>query len=232
MEKKCLHCGNLFSPPKTVFCTETCHVSYYLKKRRAACEARQKPIPDLDGEVWKDVVGYNNMYMVSNLGRVKSVTREHIGTNGKLIVIYGIIRKCNLDFRGYPKVSLKKPTEKIKKTFSVHRLVAIAFIPNPDNKPEVNHINGIRNDNRVENLEWATHLENMQHAKRTGLFINCATRRQPLIDTKTGIVYKTIKSAADAFNINPNALKRYISNSGKNKTTLIKLTDLKEIKPL
>lgn len=170
--------------------------------------------------------------MVSNLGRVKSVTREHIGTNGKLIVIYGIIRKCNLDFRGYPKVSLKKPTEKIKKTFSVHRLVAIAFIPNPDNKPEVNHINGIRNDNRVENLEWATHLENMQHAKRTGLFINCATRRQPLIDTKTGIVYKTIKSAADAFNINPNALKRYISNSGKNKTTLIKLTDLKEIKPL
>jgi hypothetical protein len=58
---------------------------------------------------------------------------------------------------GYPTIQIKR------KSVSVHRMVAEAFIPNPDNRPEVNHINGIKNDNRVENLEWATHSENMLH---------------------------------------------------------------------
>ena len=81
------------------------------------------------------------------------------------------IMKPFTDKGGYLRVKLLGETRK------VHRLVAIAFIPNPENKPTVNHINGIRDDNRVENLEWATHSENKQHAFNTGLTCGHTGRR-------------------------------------------------------
>lgn len=118
---------------------------------------RNTDLQDLEGEVWKDVVGYEGLYQVSNLGRVKSLEREvwnHQGYTTKKERIlkqsfdskkYLIVRLCNRD---------NQPC------FKVHRLVTKAFIPNLENKPFIDHINTIRTDNRVGNLRWCTAHEN------------------------------------------------------------------------
>lgn len=102
-------------------------------------------------EIWKDVVGYEGLYQVSNLGRVKSL-RSKRSKDG----IMSLGKK-----QGYSVIIV--PNGKSRKMLLVHRLVAQAFIPNPENKPHIDHINGDRKDNRVENLRWCTPLENMNN---------------------------------------------------------------------
>lgn len=102
-------------------------------------------------EIWKPVVGFEGYYMVSNLGRIKSLHKRY----------EGLILKPYDEGHGYRMVDLYK--DNIKQKCRVHRLVAMAFIPNPLNKREVDHINFIRDDNRVENLRWATSKENQNH---------------------------------------------------------------------
>lgn len=106
-------------------------------------------------EIWKVIPEHKENYSVSNLGNIKN------NKTGKLKAL----RKKN----GYLFVGLSSAKHN-KKWFSVHRLVALAFIPNPENKGDVNHIDGIKTNNGIENLEWATRKENIHHAIRTNLF--------------------------------------------------------------
>ena len=110
-------------------------------------------------EIWKDIKGYEGLYKISNLGRIKSLPRNGTIKNERII-------KYSLDKYGYPQVILHN---KKYKCFRVHRLVAKTFIPNPENKLTVNHIDGNKLNNCVDNLEWNTVEENNNHALRMGL---------------------------------------------------------------
>lgn len=112
-------------------------------------------------EVWKDIAGYEGVYQVSNHGRVKSLDRLVKHARFGLVKRKGKILKPFIDTYGYLEVRLCKDGGGV--CCSVHRLVLSAFVPNPENKETVNHINENKTDNRVENLEWATQYENMHH---------------------------------------------------------------------
>lgn len=119
-------------------------------------------------EKWIDCVGYEGYYEVSNLGRVRRKKTETIYKDGRVAFFSETILKTGVNKKGYLKVHLSIKSKKITKF--VHRLVAEAFIVNPLKKETVNHINLIKNDNRVENLEWMTNKENMQHAFKNGVY--------------------------------------------------------------
>lgn len=111
-------------------------------------------------EVWKDIPGYEGFYQVSNLGKIKSLPR-----NGTILTER--ILKENLSARKYYFVLLSKNNN--VKAKQIHRLVAETFIPNTNNYPIINHKNGNKLDNRVENLEWCTYSRNNKHAFDIGL---------------------------------------------------------------
>lgn len=118
-------------------------------------------------EEWKDISGYEGRYQVSSMGRVKSLARvSHREYQGDLPVSEKILSASNNGY-GYLRLGLTKECKVTSRV--VHRLVAKAFVPNPENKPEVNHINGIKTDNRAVNLEWCTKSENQAHSHKIGL---------------------------------------------------------------
>ncbi len=114
-------------------------------------------------EIWKPIPGHEG-YEASNIGRIKRLTR--IKPKRRLPVPEAI-KKLTITSHGYFSATIQIGT--YLKPTGVHRLVAKAFIPNPENKPQVNHINCIKTDNRVENLEWCTQSENAIHAEKNGL---------------------------------------------------------------
>lgn len=115
-------------------------------------------------EKWLDIEGYEDIYEISSYGNVRTKEGYYINTLGRRCPRKAKERKVSNHETGYNTIILKN------KTYRVHRLVAKAFLPNSDNKPFVNHKDGDKKNNRVENLEWVTEKENSEHAVNTGLF--------------------------------------------------------------
>ena len=118
-------------------------------------------------EAWTSVVGYEGIYEVSSFGNVRSVDRVITYKNGLRVPYKGEPKSQVTDKYGYNYVSLYENQK--HKQGMVHRMVAQAFIPNPEKRPQVNHIDGDKLNNSLENLEWVTPQENIAHAKETGL---------------------------------------------------------------
>ena len=135
-----------------------------------------------ENEVWKDVVGYEGLYKVSDRGNVHSVVRkDSIGSK-----CGGRILKPNYDKDGYLNVNLCN-NGKVK-TKKIHRLVAEAFLPNPNGLPQINHIDEIKDNNNVENLEWCTSKYNLNHGTRTERVVKIQSKKVRAVNIKTGKV--------------------------------------------
>lgn len=170
----------------------------------------------MENGLWKPVYGYEGYYEINEKGIIKGVER--------VIHFKNLCRKINakilssrINNCGYLEVRLSKDGR--TKTRPVHVLLAEVFIPNPDNKPEVNHINGNKIDNRIENLEWVTHSENMLHAYALGL---CPTidKEKPVVDVCEGRVFPSVRKAAEYYTIPYSTVKGYLNGNRNNPTCL------------
>lgn len=126
-------------------------------------------------EIWKDIENYEGLYQVSNFGRVKSLKNGRWGTGKERIL------KATDDGWGYLQINLCKNRK--RENFKVHRLVAESFIENPNNLPEVNHIDENKTNNRVENLEWCTNAYNINYGTRNQRIAKALSKRVLCVDT-------------------------------------------------
>lgn len=125
-----------------------------------------KEIPLTTDEIWKDIIGYEGIYKISSFGRILTLEKTYPHRHG-LQKKRSIIRKVTTIKNRYPFLTLTKEGKMVVR--KLHRLIAIHFIPNPENKRFINHKNGDKKDFRIENLEWCTQRENSIHAHRNGL---------------------------------------------------------------
>lgn len=125
-------------------------------------------------EIWKDIENFEGMYQVSDMGRIRSLARTKVLSNGRKLTIREKILTGHIDTKGYLQVELRKDGK--RNISCIHRLVASAFIENPERKEQVNHKDGNKRNNAVENLEWVTCEENIHHAWKHGL--NTASKGQ------------------------------------------------------
>lgn len=164
-------------------------------------------------EVWKPIQGFEGFYEISNLGKVKSLERLVHKSNGRHAIFKPNLLKPTIG-AGYLRVVLSR--EGFKRTLSIHRLIAMAFIPNPGNKPEVNHKNGVKTDNRIENLEWCTISENISHAFKLGLL-------KPIMKGKAGELHPTSKLKASQV-----AQIRELLRSGQTQISIAKMFNVSD----
>lgn len=178
-------------------------------------------------ENWKDVIGYEGLYQVSDLGRVKSLKKPVFCRGGKTRFLPEKIIKLCKDKDGYLIFGLFKDRERTN--CKIHRLVALHFVPNPDNKPEVNHLRG-KDDNRAISLEWSTPKENMRHAVENGLyksgkyhhnFGSKSKRARLVLNTQNGIFYDCLKDALVNVNYSNGHFSKMLNNVIENKTNFI-----------
>lgn len=153
-------------------------------------------LENLPGEVWKDIRGYEGLYQVSNKGRIKALSKTTVihsdnSFNGSKRYREEKIHRCQLQKDGYVRTHLYKDNK--RQNVKVHRIVAEAFIPNPDNYPMVNHKDEVKSNNCVENLEWCSNSYNVQYsAHKRHKKVKCLT---------TGKVFDSRKEAKEFYNI-------------------------------
>lgn len=163
-------------------------------------------------EEWKDIIEYEGLYQISNLGRLKRFYK-----NGNFRII-----KPLKDSIGYMMYGLSKNSK--FKQFKIHRLVAIYFIPNLNNYPEVNHIDGNKDNYSIDNLEWCTRSQNMKHAHSLGLiFVNKATDIIKIITEDKKLIIKkmkdkkfTLKEIACLCDVNISTISKVLNNPLEN----------------
>ena len=166
-------------------------------------------------EIWKDIENYEGYYQISNLGRVKSLNRTVKRSDGRVEYRKGTLMKTRISNSNKAKNKNASDRESITlnkdgntKYHLIHRLVAKAFIPNPENKKTVNHIDGNPLNNIVTNLEWATYSENVKHAYDNGLYPN-VVRAMIAINIETGefIRTRTLTEMAKELNVETSSIR-------------------------
>ncbi|MGH1874003.1 NUMOD4 domain-containing protein [Enterococcus casseliflavus] len=159
-------------------------------------------------EEWQPVQGHGGLYEVSSLGRVKSF----ITSKPKIL-------SGSKDKDGYIKIGLKDHEGNLK-WYQVHRLVALAFIPNPKNKGTVNHINEVKRDNRVENLEWCTQKENINHGTRNKRVGEKLKKPVRATNGSEVIEFDSVKEASNfVYGYNaPSNVRAIVKTKGRTKT--------------
>lgn len=159
-------------------------------------------------EKWKPIQGYEGLYEISNMGNVKSL----IGWNGRIYYPRIKLLQQSTTTTGYKKVELSK--NGVKKSIKVHRLVATAFIENKDNKPFVNHMDGNRLNNNIDNLEWCTRRENIDHAMRTGLIKKRVAINEKELEKDYCELRMTYSELMEKYSCSRPTIRRYIKDFG------------------
>jgi hypothetical protein len=185
-----------------------------------------------NSEIWRDIKGYEGFYQVSNRGDVRSLNRT-VGTGIKQNV-KGVDMSLRLH-NGYLDVLLSKNGATRRRT--VHRLVAEAFIPKKKGKEFVNHIDGVKSNNNVENLEWVSRSGNMRHAFSNGLMKNLSNKNVPILISKDGdsLFCNTLSTASKIIGVSTQALRFALSSksisSGWMLVKVIRHGEYKLVKP-
>lgn len=166
-------------------------------------------------EIWKPIPGYEGHYEASNQGRIRSVNKvtPHPRNKTMLLPRRGRILKSELDKCGYPVVTLSVNAK--TRTYKVHRLVAMTFIDNPDNLPQIDHRNSIRYDNRPENLRWCTNQENTAwRDERLGRVVICKEtqkRFKSSFEAAAWLIYNR-KTTTTSFKVVARQIRRAIAD--------------------
>ena len=167
-------------------------------------------------EEWRDIPGYEGLYQVSNLGEVKSLPKEYIVGNGAKRNHGGMVLKPGKNDHGYLAVALCK--EGTRRNFRIHKLVARIFLG--ESILEVNHINGIKTDNYLENLEYCTRSENIKHAFDSGLALGLKGEKNPSSKLNNDIIKNirenkyclTVKEFSICYNIHITTIYKILKN--------------------